>query len=373
MNEYSTEVDSSQQPWERAAGRIDTVRQLLRELHAAKADLGVLLPSLVDQDAEASSRWEELQPKLELGIAEVEGAVRLADEELRALAQRDPHSTLAVDMMRFLMQRSRRSITDLQATWDGIDELLTDYVVQAELRKPTPATDSWAQWGPDADLAREQAAVVLKESRPRRPDDYILRFKYERALTQQQIAERLNLSQSTVAIRLGRVESHLAEHVGIRKVTLTMEAAGFTVTPQSPADYKLHLSCERGDESVAIYVAPSAELSSSSRGRTSTRTGRTPVHPGSLTEYDKLRRFEQMIKREAARMVPLVAIYFRKDGAVGYFTTPPVVRAVEAKSELGIDGISRDELEAFWQPEAALEAAAAAASQKGGRTMQRKK
>ena len=168
----------------------------------------------------------------------------------------------------------------------------------------------------------------------------MLRLKYERGLTQQQIADLLYVAQSTVATRLARLEETIAEAVALRKVTELLETEGLHVVPV-PAATGFDLIVEAG-KSLRIAVDVRTAVQDDSRPRASRRR----------EEIYELRRLVRLTTPSGAAeniTRAVVAIYFRADGSVGFYPANELLEYAESIPDFSTADLSADRLEPYWE------------------------
>lgn len=324
-----------QHPWGAVTESIQRLRELLEQLQGLQEEL---TPSRFPPGKEATV--VELTDRVRKATKEVALALRFADSELRQIALSEPESPLALDLLRDLLRRARGTVFELESSWSELDQTLTDYVVERELLKPAPEQDFWkAQWGPDSVTAKEVAEGIFQHQRGRlQRDRLIFRLKYERGYTQQQIADLLNMAQSTVATRLARIDDEIATLLAPQKVAQVAAAQGFQVefTPSVPY---IDFVVERDGLRIAVDARPCSEEGA---GR---RLSRLSPDFESLV---KIQRMQPQLLADARAQQIAIALYFRRDGAVAFYKVERLVEALQASDDLSLDSVKRGEGHPAW-------------------------
>jgi transcriptional regulator with XRE-family HTH domain len=331
-------IDEPSPPWGAVNDSLERLRELLTALETLQEDL---VPERFPPGKEAT--LAEMNQRLRRATKEVGVALRFAESELRQIALSDPSSPLALDLLRHLLRRARGTVFELEQAWSELDQILTDYVIQRELQKPLPETDFWqSQWGPDAELAKEvlPELFVGRQERLNQRDSLILRLKYERGYTQQQIADLLNIGQSTVALRQGRIEDEMVRLIAPKKAAQLASGEGFQVE-MTPRAHWVDFVAERDDERIAVDVRPCSE-----DGTPRTRTPRPMTND--LESLIRVHRSKDRLLAEHHANQLVAGLYFRRDGAVAFYRFEDLINALQESDDLCIDSLKRNDRQAAW-------------------------
>ena len=324
--------------WNQVLANLQKMRAQLVDLTAAEEDLRAMQPVLEQASPDVRRKWSDMLSRLHYGVDEVSSAIRTGEQEFRQFLLADSSSPVGRDMVRFLLQRSRQAIYGLEAVWEEIDNALTDRLIAAELERPAFGEDYWwSQWRDDAELAKQEMQRALAQSKQPR-DEWMLRLKYERGLTQQQIADLLNVAQSTVANRLARIEESIAEGVALSKVSQMLVREGFHVMQVPPAA-GFDIMVEGDGLRVAVEV------------RTANPEDMRPRMPTNREPRSDLRRLVRLFAgpRPSDNIsLAVVAVYFRMDGSVGFYSAEQLLSYAESVPDFSISSLSRERLPPAW-------------------------
>jgi transcriptional regulator with XRE-family HTH domain len=324
--------------WERVRVALMETRAALGSVEASHAGfIDAMSKAVVDQNL-ANTKWAVLARRLRENIAQSRRALQALDQEIESISHAQQLPGIALELVRHAADRSRRAVQEFKDTWDEVDELIVRLVVDKELSKPLSEADWSLYWGRHAHLAKAVIEGVSGTAGPwAEKDVWALRLKYEKGMTQQQIADLLNLAQSTVAVRLGRAEELIGRSVAYDTVRRSAVDEGYQVTdhPYAARLSGTDLLAEKAGTLIAIEVKIAMEPEHMRQARGSVR--------GVIArERDRIERILKSAPGVDRIQFVAVAVYFRRDGDVVFYDLRDFDEATREDPFFLIDPYGRD-------------------------------